>query len=348
MDSTGCQTEEELESLAGVLQQIISQAAEHHIPKRKQSIKSKVWWTENLTLLRTDMAKQRRIFTREDPSARQWKQFTVSRNKYFMAIREAKQQSWTSFLTEVTGKEVFQAYKYTKPRLIEKVPPIKDSEGNLCQNFPDKCKAFIKAMYPKPPEIQMERAESTSIPASYWPALKDNEVKQVILTSSCKKAPDPDGISFAIIQKTYQAIPKAFNWVYSKLIEQGFHPRCWREGIGIILKKPGKPDYSVPKAYKIITLLNCMGKVAEKIMITRLSYLSQTTNLLDSDQTGGRKQRSAVDAVLSLTHDIQTAQNQGQVVSCLLLNVKGAFNHVSLQQLLSVIGKLQLPIQVST
>jgi hypothetical protein len=50
----------------------------------------------------------------------------------------------------------------------------------------------------------------------------------------------------------------------------------------------------------MITLLNCLGKVSEKIMATRLSYWAETTDLLYSEQMGGRKQRSAVDAAMCL------------------------------------------------
>ena len=58
---------------------------------------------------------------------------------------------------------------------------------------------------------------------------------------------------------------------------------------------------------------------------------------------GGRKQRSAIDAVMCLTHDIQLANNNNKVLSALLLDVKGAFDHVSLNQLLKVMKKLHLP-----
>ena len=36
----------------------------------------------------------------------------------------------------------------------------------------------------------------------------------------------------------------------------------------------------MPKAYRVISLLNYLGKVAEKIIATRLSYLVETTDLL--------------------------------------------------------------------
>ena len=58
------------------------------------------------------------------------------------------------------------------------------------------------------------------------------------------------------------------------------HPRQWREAIGVVLKKPNKLDDTIPKAYRVISLLNYLGKVAEKIITTRLSYLAETIDLL--------------------------------------------------------------------
>jgi len=51
-------------------------------------------------------------------------------------------------------------------------------------------------------------------------------------------------------------------------------------------------------------LLNCLGKISEKIIATRLSKLAEVSDLLYKDQMGERRQRSAVDAALCLTHDI--------------------------------------------
>ncbi len=47
-----------------------------------------------------------------------------------------------------------------------------------------------------------------------------------------------------------------------------------------------------------------MRKVAEKIITTRLSYIAETSDLLDSDQMNDRRQKSAIDAVMILIHDI--------------------------------------------
>jgi len=68
----------------------------------------------------------------------------------------------------------------------------------------------------------------------------------------------------------------------------------------VILPKPNKANYSLPKSYRVISLLNCLGKVLEKILATRLSYLAETGDLLQDSQIGGRKQKSALDACLLL------------------------------------------------
>ena len=56
---------------------------------------------------------------------------------------------------------------------------------------------------------------------------------------------------------------------------------------------------------------------------------------------GGRKNHSAIDAVINVVHDIEIANRNKNVLSCLLLDVKGAFDFVSINQLLNVMKKLK-------
>ena len=46
--------------------------------------------------------------------------------------------------------------------------------------------------------------------------------------------------------------------------------------MGVILPKPGKKksEYAMPKAYRVIALLNALGKVLERIYAVRLGYLA--------------------------------------------------------------------------
>ena len=126
---------------------------------------------------------------------------------------------------------------------------------------------------------------------------------------------------FLLLQKAYQAAPQLFNTLYPCLVEYRYHPLCWRQATGAILKKQNKPDYTAPKAYRIITLLNCLGKISEKIIATRLSFLAETSDLLHNEQMGGRKYRAAIDAVLRLLHHITQANNNKKIPSIHFFNV---------------------------
>ncbi len=59
-----------------------------------------------------------------------------------------------------------------------------------------------------------------------------------------------------------------------------------------------------------------------------------------------RKQRSAIDAVLNLVHDAQMAKSRENTLICLLLDVKEAFNHVALKQLVKILIKLKISINL--
>ena len=108
------------------------------------------------------------------------------------------------------------------------------------------------------------------------------------MSSSSSKAPGPDGLGFECLKIAYAAIPEYFHSLFEVLIRAGYHPKIWREATIVIIKKAGKPDYSAPKAYRPISLLNCLGKISEKIMATRLAHMAERHHLLDRLQIGGR------------------------------------------------------------
>jgi len=94
---------------------------------------------------------------------------------------------------------------------------------------------------------------------------------------------------------------------------------------------------------RLVSLLNGLGNISEKIMAKRLVYIAETQGLLHSEQMGGRSGRSAVDPVMVLVHDVQQAKCNGKVLSALFVDVKGAFYHVSRIQLLLILQSLDFP-----
>ena len=56
-------------------------------------------------------------------------------------------------------------------------------------------------------------------------------------------------------------------------IQKGIQPPVWKTAKGILLRKPNKPNYSIPKAYRVISLLERLGKVGEKLVATNQRLL---------------------------------------------------------------------------
>ena len=177
-----------------------------------------------------------------------------------------------------------------------------------------------------------------------WLSISKIEIKRAILESSTKKALGLDTVDFKVIKAAFKLIPEVFYRLYRTLFRLGYHLKLQREVVGIILKKPNKEDYSNPKAYRVISLLNCLGKVLERIFTTRLSYLVNTSpDLLSNSQVGGRKQRSSIDAVLALTNYIEESRNKGKkITSTILLDIRGAFDYISKEKLLKKIQEKNL------
>jgi hypothetical protein len=57
------------------------------------------------------------------------------------------------------------------------------------------------------------------------------------------------------------------------------------------LRKLGKLDYTIPKAYRLISLLPTLSKGLEAIMALRYTYLAKRYCLLPINHFRGRKQR---------------------------------------------------------
>ncbi|KAH9921828.1 hypothetical protein B0H21DRAFT_671853, partial [Amylocystis lapponica] len=55
-------------------------------------------------------------------------------------------------------------------------------------------------------------------------------------------------------------------------VKAGYHPLAWRKAIVVALPKSNKHDYSNPRAYRLIQLLECLGKVLKWIVAVRLAY----------------------------------------------------------------------------
>ena len=117
-------------------------------------------------------------------------------------------------------------------------------------------------------------------------------------------------------------------WLYNTSLELQHTPRQWKTARIVTLRKPGKADYTIPKAFRPISLLPTISKGLEAAVAARLSFITETYGLLPSNHFGARPRRSAEQALNVLVEKIYQAWRQGKVLSLVSFDVKGAFNGV--------------------
>src|SRR5436305_653157 len=150
-------------------------------------------------------------------------------------------------------KEIFKAFQYTKQNKIEKLPILQYQSKNKQEKaitFQEKCNAFLKTLFIKSSETTESSWTNYQESDNWiWPEVTRNEIKTAIFTSSIKKAAGSDAISFLILQKIYSVLEERFYKLYKVLIQFGYHPKCWKEAVGVVLRK-GSRKATIPKSYR--------------------------------------------------------------------------------------------------
>lgn len=117
----------------------------------------------------------------------------------------------------------------------------------------------------------------------------------------------------------------------------------WRHFSTVVLCKPGKPNYSTPKVYRLITLINTTCKLLMAIVAYQLIYTLEHHNLLSNTHFGGHPGRSTTNSLHLLKSVIKNTWRSHKVASVLFLDIEGAFPNAITACLLHNMHSCQIP-----
>ena len=157
------------------------------------------------------------------------------------------------------------------------------------------------------------------------------------------KAPGPDGIPNIVLTKCADLIVDRLTHIFMALIEEKPSYKPWKEFIIIVLRKPGKPRYDVPKAYCPIVLLNTMWKVVTAVVASHITFITEKHQLLPANHFGGQPGQTTTDTMHLLINKIKAAWRTGKVSSVLFLDIEGAFLNVNPERLVHNLRKCRVP-----
>ncbi|KAF8687864.1 hypothetical protein AX14_003632 [Amanita brunnescens Koide BX004] len=176
-----------------------------------------------------------------------------------------------------------------------------------------------------------------------FPLISLKELWDALRPTSNSSAPGPDHVTWRHV-KLALSLPDtdaALLAIFNRVCLTGLWPSCFKDSISVIIPKPNKPDYSIPKAYRPIALLNTMGKLLTKILANRLQHDAAQYGLLHREQFGSIQGHSTIDAGLMLTDFISEHRERGWHTSVCTLDVAQFFpslSHAVMERILKRLG----------
>ena len=190
------------------------------------------------------------------------------------------------------------------------------------------------------PNPEISNTQNEEIP---WAPITKEEIGRALKAAKGTTAPGEDGLPTLIWKNTWKHISRIVVKIFTASVNLGYYPKKLKTATIVVLRKPGKPDYSVPGVYRPISLLNTLGKLLEAVMARRLSYYAETHGLLLNTQFGGRPGRTTEQALLVLANAIDQAWLKDKVVTLVAFDLKGAFNGVNKMTLDSRLKEKGIP-----
>ena len=269
-----------------------------YLKESRITAKSKKWWSLDLSnqlkLVRGCARGGKGRGSKEVDQAR-WKRWKNERRKLSQMIKKSKEETWIKFLEENGEKNPWDVVRLAKNpwgRQGQGMGTLQDDDGNIWEQEQDKVRIISERNFGWDPGRVWEESE---IGEGSQEAIKnlEGELKKALQGTSNSSAPGPDGISYRFIKaiKDTELGKNLFHQLATNL-SRGHIPTDFQRSKVVMIPKPGK-DHKHVKGWRPINLINCVGKLGEKVVADKL----QESGSLHWEQYGGVRGRSATEAV---------------------------------------------------
>ena len=235
------------------------------------------------------------------------------------------------------------------PEALPVMPPLITAEGTA-YTLEEKVEALRQRFYPTI-EADLSDIADTSFEDSTFPlslevsdTVEPQEITSLLRTRRPHRAPGSDSIPNEFLKAMGEPLTVAVAALATACWKIGHYPKQLKLARTVALRKPGKAAYNTPGAWRLIALLNTVGKLIEAITAKRIQKAAEEHHLLPASQMGVRKGCSTETALELLVEQVQTVWTSNKHVTSLLsLDISGAFDTVNPIRMLDTLRKKGLP-----
>lgn len=330
---------EQLDQLVNNYTETIIKACKASMPIKKQIEKLTLpWWSERLEKLKKAVATKKRRIRCAAPVRRSIvvEEYLQQKEEYELEAARAQTESWKEFCCKQDREGVWEGIYRVIGRTASRVedpPLVKDGEVLDAEGS---ARYIAETLYPEDHpaadnshhsrvRLEAESVNEGENGEPYDPPFTIAELKTSSESFNPKKAPGMDGLTADICNRAISKDPEIFLAILNKCLAYNHFPRVWKEATVVVLRKPGKIDYTTPKAYRPIGLLPVLGKIYEKMLVARLRFYIAPR--ISTRQYGFMPQRSTEDSLYTLMQKIRTKLKQKKIITLISLDIEGAFDN---------------------
>jgi len=202
------------------------------------------------------------------------------------SIRRSKRELWSDLLKNFRRAKVWRGARYVNPRAVMTMEASTDREGKEGNTSLEKEEMLRHKAFPLNNCDQYYKLHPAG---SAHTRITEQAVERALFSQAIKTDLGPDKLSFGAIRLLWRWDMGSIMRLIREASHMGGYPAVWKRASGLVLRKPGKDDYTKLKAYRSISLLSCMGIVLGKITAEPVSEKAERRGLLSDRQCTSRK-----------------------------------------------------------
>lgn len=213
-----------------------------------------------------------------------WSSFVSS-----LSFSSSASRTWR-FLSAMKGR----ASSFSFPLRRDGVALLSDlSKADFLASF---FSSLLSTPVPLPDSARLADAICVAEAAPSPPGLSlpftPQELSSALSALSPRKAAGPDLVPYEFLLSMPSSSSVVLLDLYNRSWAEGVFPGAWKESVLLPFPKPGK-DLSSPSGYRPIVLLQCVGKLMERLVCARLQWWAESRGALLEEQCGFRPGRGS-------------------------------------------------------
>lgn len=328
----------ELEQAIEKFTTVITQTCVDTIPKKKtKETLTMPWWSEELAVLKKKSNTLKRRIKGAAPARRPRvvEEYLEARERFINEVKIAQVQSWKAFCEKQDREGVWEGIYRVIGRTATRQEDIPLKKDGKQIDPKESAKTLANTFFPEDNEEEDDanhrqtREKASCVNDQVHNELHDppftiEELSAAVGSFNPKKAPGLDGFTADICSQAIGSDPETFLALANRCLALSHFPIIWKEATVVVLRKPGKEDYTNPKSYRPIGLLPVLGKVLEKMVIGRMKW--HLIPKMSTRQYGFMPKKSTEDSLYDLIHHIQKKLNEKKLITMISLDIEGAFD----------------------